>query len=343
MLYGVHVFSRAKIVPDLAVLRGDDAYRQAKVIGDRSLEFLAAGGTALAHLDLGEVDEAKTWVDRAAAVASESPTSFRARTLETWKGVLATATGDAAGARSHLERAVQMATDHGLGAARCESLAQLAVSLSRLGAESADNELLEIAKRAADQVNETIDGLPGHPPWGAQADAALARIALARGERDEAASAARRALVRMMESLQEDAHVEIFLPVAAALIEVGTDEEAAMARSFLQFTLAMAAQRTMDEAIRVKWLKGPVGRELSELAGSLDGLTMSPGGEGTGFEAADAELFGPLVQGLSNSEIAEALGVDETEVSKRLARLYAKIGASSRAEATAFAFREQVV
>ena len=56
MLYGVHVFARAKVIPDLAVSRGEQAYEKAKEIGDRSLEFLSAGGTALALFDLGEVE-----------------------------------------------------------------------------------------------------------------------------------------------------------------------------------------------------------------------------------------------------------------------------------------------
>ena len=33
MVYGTHVFARAKVIPDLAVSRGEEAYRQAK--GDR--------------------------------------------------------------------------------------------------------------------------------------------------------------------------------------------------------------------------------------------------------------------------------------------------------------------
>ncbi len=111
MLYGAHVFSRAKVVPDLALTRGEEAYRQARTIGDRALEFLAAGGTALAHLDLGEVDEAKRWLDRAAATAAEAPTPFRARMLETWRGLLKAAAGDVSGMRAHFERAVQLATE----------------------------------------------------------------------------------------------------------------------------------------------------------------------------------------------------------------------------------------
>ena len=47
MLFGVHVFSRAKVVPDLALSRGEDAHRAARLQGDRAIEFLAAGGVAM--------------------------------------------------------------------------------------------------------------------------------------------------------------------------------------------------------------------------------------------------------------------------------------------------------
>jgi hypothetical protein len=67
MLYGVHVFARAKVIPDLAVSRGDEAYPNASEIGDPTL---SAGGTAMAHLDLGDVDAAGTWLDRAAKITA---------------------------------------------------------------------------------------------------------------------------------------------------------------------------------------------------------------------------------------------------------------------------------
>ncbi|MGH2693072.1 MAG: helix-turn-helix transcriptional regulator [Actinomycetota bacterium] len=343
MLYGVHVFSRAKIVPDLALFRGEEAYAQAKLIGDRSLEFVSAGGTALAHLDLGELEEAGQWIEKAAAIAAESPTSFRARMLETWKGQLGAASGDAAGARSHLERAAEMATENGLAAARCEAMALLAISMAKLGSASEDKELLDLAEKSANEVKTSIETLSGHPPWGLQADAALAQVALARGDVDAAVTSGRSALVGFEEALQEDAHLEVLLPVSAAFIQGGTEQEAMLARSYLQVTLAMAAQRTMDESVRVRWLRGPLGRELVEMAGPLDGLTMTPGGAEAPIEESDVELLGHMVQGLTNEEIADRLGLPEEEVSKRLAGIFARLGASSRAEATAFAFREQVV
>jgi DNA-binding CsgD family transcriptional regulator len=338
MLYGAHVFARAKVVPDLALSRGAEAYKQAKIIGDRSLEFLSAGGTAMAHLDLGEVEEAKAWIDRAAATAADNPTPFRARQLESWRGLLASASGDAGGMRSHLERAVELASKQGLPPARCEALAILALEASRLGAERSDDELLAVAENAARDVKEHVGMLPGHPPWGKQANAALARIALSKGDVEGATAAARSALQEFIEGQNEDAHLEVQIPVVQAIEAGGNDMEKYMAKTFLRVMLAMTVQRTVDDEVRVRWLRGPVGRELARLAGPLDAEVADTDGHPS-LDSAEAELLSLLVQGLTNREISERLGVDEQTIARRLADMIAKIGASSRAEATAFAFQ----
>jgi DNA-binding NarL/FixJ family response regulator len=345
MLYGSHIFSRAKVVPDIALSRGEETVRQARAIGDRALEFLAAGGTALAHLDLGAVEEAKAWVDRAAAAASEAPTPFRARMLETWRGALRAAEGDAVGARQHLERAVQLATEQGLAAARCDSLALLALHTARFGAERRDEELLAVAEKAANEAKVGMEALPGHPPWGAQADAALAVVALALGRPEEAVAAAMAAVGQLQSALHEDLHLEILTPVAEVLMAAGSDAEQELIQSFLQLFLAMTAQRTLDEAIRVRWFRGPVGRRLVELAGSLDAMTMQPpeAGGSLPMDQSDIGLLTMLTEGLTNGEIAERLGQDEAVVVRRLGEMFARIGAPTRSEATAFAFREHVV
>ncbi|MDP9273506.1 MAG: AAA family ATPase, partial [Chloroflexota bacterium] len=94
LLYGVHVYARAKVVPDLMISRGVEAHRMAKTLGDRSVEFLAAGGVALSHLDMGDQTEAEQWLDRAATAAAAAPTPFRVRQLETWRGLVRAAAGD---------------------------------------------------------------------------------------------------------------------------------------------------------------------------------------------------------------------------------------------------------
>jgi hypothetical protein len=341
MLYGSHVFARAKVIPDLAITKGREAHRFAKEIGDPNLEFLAAGGTAMALLELGDTDEARAWIDRAAAVATEHPSPLRARRLETWRGIADAARGDAAGMRAHLERAVQQAADSGQTAARCEALARLAVEASRLGVERSDEELMALADRSAAEASVLSAMLPGHPPWGAQADAARARAALARGDVDEATAFARAAGDALQAAKHEDLNLDVLLPSARVLMEIGAPEWETDVRPYVQLSLAMIAQRTIDEDVRVRWLRGPLGSEMAALAGPIAAVVASRDGDVSPDE--DALLLQSLMQGKTNAEIADELGLDEPAVERRLGALFATIGASSRADATAIAFRERVL
>ena len=358
MLFGVHVFSRAKVVPDLALTRGEDAHRAAKLQGDRSVEFLAAGGVALSLLDLGDIDGAERWLGLAASTASMAPSRTRARQLETWRGMARAGAGDVDGMRGHLERAVAMATEGGRAAGRCEALARLALETAGFVARSLpdgpdpspdrapDPALLDLIERSAAQVKELLPLLPGHAPWGAQADAALATVALARGDVPAAVMAGGAALQSLQAGLHEDLNLEIVIPAARALFAGAPPEIQGSVRGFLQSALSRIAQGTADEGIRVRWLTGPIGRELAELVGPLDTQTAAadaPAGaspDGTpSLDDAERRLLQLLTEGRTNAEIAAELTVEEDEVAQRLARLQARLGTSSRAEATSLAFR----
>jgi ATP/maltotriose-dependent transcriptional regulator MalT len=339
------VFARAKVIPDLALSRGAEAYERARAIGDRQLEFLAAGGTALSFLELGDPDEASTWLDRAASVAADSPTSARARQLEQWRGLMHAARGDADGMREHLERAVQMAGEQGLPAVRCEVLAALALASATLGRERKDEELLALSERAASEAKELLRLLPGHAPWGAKADAALATVALARDDPERAAGSARAAIEALIAAQHEDLDLEVLLPLAAAIIAAGTEEEQIDILSHLRLQTAVIANRIVDEDVRTRWFKGRIGSALASLA-SDPGTPLTrhmQDAEVEGLDDEDAQLLKLVVQGLSNEEIATRLDVDAGEVARRLASTYAKIGASSRADATAFAFQSRML
>ena len=161
------------------------AYRSASEIGDPALSFLSAGGTAMAYLDLGDLDAANTC--RPSVVSrgrSANPTPLRAWRMEMWRGLAAAAAGDVDGMRTHLERAAE----DGRPASRCEALSHLAWQSARLGVERSDTVLLELAERSANEVLELAPHLSGHPPWPAQADAVLATVALSRGDPDLAAA-----------------------------------------------------------------------------------------------------------------------------------------------------------
>ncbi len=358
MLFGVHVYSRAKVVPDLAVSRGEEAYRAAKLQGDRNIEFLAAGGVALAMLELGDVDAAERWLGLAAAAASMAPSRMRAHQLETWRGMVRAGAGDVEGMLRHLERAVAMATEGGRASARCESLARLAIAAAGFvsggtsdGSAAAEGDapdlsLVEVVERSAAQVKELFTLLPGHAPWQAQADAALATVALERGDVGAAVMAGGAAFQALQAGLHEDTSLEIVIPAARALFAGAPPEVQGFVRGFLQTTLSKIARGTADEAIRVRWLTGPIGRQLVELAGPIEapaadvaapGVAASDGAPS--LDEADRRLLQLLTEGRTNAEIAAELDLGEDDVAQRLAHLQARLGASSRAEATSLAFR----
>ena len=350
MLFGVHVYARAKVVPDLALSRGEDAHRAAKLQGDRAIEFLAAGGVAMSLLELGDIDGADRWIGFAASAASMAPSRTRARQLETWRGTALAARGDAEGMRRHLEQAVAMATEG--ASARCEALARLAIEGAWLIAggtatrDTLDHELAELIERSATQAKELLPLLPGHAPWGAQADAALATVALLRGDIAAAAAAGGAAAQALQAGLHEDASLEIVIPAARALFAGGPPDTQEFVRSFLQVTLSKIARGTADEAIRVRWLTGPIGRELVALAGPLEmpvseAATPSSASHDAVVSLDDTErhLLQLLTEGRTNAEIATELELGEDDVAQRLAHVQARLGTSSRSEATSLAFR----
>jgi DNA-binding NarL/FixJ family response regulator len=246
--------------------------------------------------------------------------------------------------RDQYERAIELAVEQGFAAAECEARSRLALYAAGLGAEKSDPSLLDLALEAADKARTIAASLPGHPPWAAQADAASARAYLARGDMESALANGRSALARLEAAMREDPFLEIVLPAAAAVIAAGTDEEREKVRAHLGLIRAQVAQRFLDEDVRARWFRSAVAKELSALAGSL------PAGPGPGDASqmgvlgeSDSRLLTLVTEGLDNSEIAARSGTTEDEVARQLGELYVKLGASSRADATAMAIMGKLV
>ncbi len=346
MLFGSHVYSRAKVFPDVAIAKGQEAYTAAQTLGDRSLEFSAAGGVAMAFAEVGSIESAEQWLVRASDIAASEPTPYRARQLDVWRGSVRAAAGDAEGMQELLQRAVRLATDQGRPAARCETLALLALGAARLGADRGDQELLALGERAAREVKALAPLLPGHPPWGAQADAALARVATARGARQDALQFGRSALEALDHAQREDSFLEILLPAAEAVLAAGNEAEVTRLRARLRLTLALLSGHLIDENIRALWFRNSTGRELTRLTG-LDepvGPNLDADGQdGGSLRQEDLAFLRLLTEGNTNLEIAQALGSTEEAVSRQLIDLYAKIGVSSRADATSAALLGKLI
>jgi DNA-binding CsgD family transcriptional regulator len=340
MLYGAHVFARAKVIPDMAIERGELAFQRAHARGDSNLEFLSAIGLAHVHLDLGDADAAASWLEKAAERAAAVPTPNRARKVAIVGALIDGARGNTDDMVEGLQKAARMAAAQRRPAAQAEALALLALEAASHGTLNDDDALIEIARASAQEARQIEAQLPGHGPWSAQADAAESRVALARGDQPAALELARSAIRKLHESYVEDPHLEILLPAARAILAAGEPEEKAAISSELQLGQAVGASRILDDQIRVKWFRGPVGSELAELAGPVQmPSSAAAAADKPEFDAKESTLLQMLVQGKSNSEIGQELGVDETNVSSMLSALYARIGTSSRAETTAFAFR----
>jgi DNA-binding NarL/FixJ family response regulator len=111
---------------------------------------------------------------------------------------------------------------------------------------------------------------------------------------------------------------------------------------YLRITLSRVAQGTLDESIRVRWLRGPVGRELVGLVGSFEDGESAARPEAfdqPAIDDVDRRLLRLLTEGNTNAEMAEKVGLSAEALGVQLARLLAQLGASNRAEATTLAFK----
>ena len=74
----------AKVVPDLIIVRGEEAYRAARILGDRSIDPRDRRPGAR-HLDLGELDKARAGSTRPAP-SRQRPRHRCAAAAATWRG-----------------------------------------------------------------------------------------------------------------------------------------------------------------------------------------------------------------------------------------------------------------
>jgi DNA-binding NarL/FixJ family response regulator len=155
-----------------------------------------------------------------------------------------------------------------------------------------------------------------------------------------AVGAALAAVGALDESQHEDVYPDVVLPASEILLSAGPPEAQAFVRSYLEVALYRIVQGTLDEGVRVRWLKGPVGSRFAALLGDPDGSGVAPATDAAEApDAGDRGLLLLLTEGLTNGEMADRLGTTEAAISTRLAELLTKLGASDRAQATTLAMR----
>src|SRR6266511_119004 len=173
------------------------------------------------------------------------------------------------------------------------------------------------AARTASRELETIAGDFGTPALEAGAATARGALRLAEGEVPEAIEALRHACVTWRDLRLPYEAAQTRALYGLALCKAGHEEDAR-----LELRAALAAFERLG-----------AGADAAKAADLLAGPAALPGG----LTVREVEVLHLVAAGRTNREVAAALTVSEHTVARHLQNIFAKLGVSSRAAATAFA------
>ena len=250
----------------------------------------------------GRLSEAETLL----AGREENPSSLRALAL------LRIAERRPGAAVALLERGLQ----HGAGAVMGASQLLAALVDARLacadlaGAQVAVTELAELATASGIRLVT------------ARADLAAARVARVRGDVEEAAEQARRALTAFLTMAMPLDAAEARLELAHALASEASDVANDEAQTALAVFRQLGAARAVDSANAL----------LRELGGSTHAHGPRCGAPLTSREQQVLEL---VALGLSNARIAASLVISEKTAGHHVSHILSKLGVNNRTEAAA--------
>ena len=181
---------------------------------------------------------------------------------------------------------------------------------------------LDDAFAAADELAVIADAYP--TPWlVAVTTQARGRVELAAGDGDAACGFLRRALEQMQRLELPYEAAETRLLLGAAYRAVGDDAAAAVSFDTGVELLARLGADTTRARARAR----------------RAGTAPSP----NGLTGREAEVLRLVASGRTNKQLAAELGLSEKTVERHLSNIFTKIGVSTRAAATAFAFEHQIV
>lgn len=338
MLYSTHVFALSHANPELALARGRETFEAARTLGDRWLEFLAAGGVAQTYLSIGSVEDAEGWVDRAASAAMYAPGPALARRMEMWRGLLAAANGDGEEMTERLRRAADLAVEHSSPAGRCQALATLAMESVKLAALEDDEEMLRTAESTAKEAKAQAESLPGTLPWEAQAWGVIALAQHLTGSSDQAADSVRNALSLLEPRFNPAEYLDVLWMAARILLDQKAPEAEDLMREIRE-ELSYIDESASDEEVISAWFEVPVHRELAEMSGYLHEEEPSTRPLPDSLESQDIEILKLLGTGDSDEEIARRIGSDDETVRSRVESIIDSLGVSDRTEATRYAVK----
>jgi DNA-binding CsgD family transcriptional regulator len=286
----------------------EEAYRAA----ERCLEGENPGAAGEAHYQRGEVH-------RLRGEHSVAEEAFREASGQGWEpqpglALLRLARGNAKAAEASIRRVISEAGDHGKRARLLPAYVEIMAAVDDLqAAERGCAELDSIA-----QAEEEPGAL------GAMAAQARGLVELAAGQAQASLASLRRAveLWRRFAAPYESARARELIGLACRSLG---DEDSAR----LELEAARETFARLGAATDLARIEGPSG--LDRVRGSHE-LTKR-----------ELEVLRLVAVGKSNRQIAAELVISGHTVRRHLQNIFAKLGVSSRAAATAFAFRHDLV
>jgi DNA-binding NarL/FixJ family response regulator len=182
---------------------------------------------------------------------------------------------------------------------------------------------VQAAREAADELTGIAERY-GTPALRAVAGHALGAVLLAEGDPRAAVVALRGAqkVLRQLEAPYEEARVRVLVGLGCRAL--GDEEAAAM-----ELDAARSVFAQLGGVTDLAWLERVGGRE--------------GGPAGHGLTARELQVLRLLAAGKTNHAIATDLVLAEKTVDRHVSNLYAKLGVSSRAAATAYAYQHRLL
>ena len=227
--------------------------------------------------------------------------------------LLRLAQGDAEAALGSIRLAVERAHSPVVRSRLLGAFAEILLAVN-------DTESARGAARELEEIAESLDA----PFLRAAAAHCAGAVELAEGNAERALAALHNALDiwRDLEAPYEEAKTRVLIALASRA--VGDEETAA-----LELDAARGMFERLGASNDIARLEQSVRRDSSRAA--------------TRLTARELEVLGLVATGKTNRAIADALGLSEKTVARHVANIFTKVGLTSRAAATAYAYRNRLV